>query len=351
MPSTFSDPYAAAAFGVGAVALSLTALLVGLIVALRLRMQRVRRQEQAFTARWRPVLLDALSHDTVPQLPRLARRDQINFLTLWVYLQESLRGSANTRLNVLARQLDFDETAARLARTGRRAQRLLGILTLGHLRNPAAWDALALQSASADAMISLYAAQALTRLDPPRATALLLQSLVGREDWSLLQVAALLADARSDFGLRLDTTLTRLDPLLWQRALQLADALRLSLPLQVLLHILHHSPSAETLIAALRLAADPALLPAVRGFLPHDQWRVRVEAVRFLSRFGDAGDVPLLEHLLQDEQWWVRYEAGRALLQMPFYGSASLLALERSTGDRRASVMVGHVLAEPRATA
>ena len=346
MLSTFSDPYAAVALGVGAAALSLSALLIGLIVLLRLRLRHLQRQERAVTACWRPLLLDALSGDATPPLPALARRDETFLLTLWVYLQESLRGSANTRLNALARQLGLHDAAMRLALRGRRAQRLLGIVTLGHLRNPAAWDALAAQTASLDAMISLYAAQALTRIDPPRATALLLPLLLGRKDWSLLQVAALLVDARSDFGARLNGALTDLNPLLWERALRLADALRLKLPLQVQLHVLQHSPSLDTLVAALRLAADPALLPAVRGFLPHAQWPVRAEAVRFLNRFGDADDVPSLEALLHDGQWWVRYEAALALQHMPSYGPHTLQALQASTADPRIRAMLAHVLAE-----
>lgn len=346
MLSTFSDSYAAVALGVGVVALSLTVLLIGLIVLLRLRLRSLQRQERAVTACWRPLLLDALSGDTTPPLPTLARRDETFLLTLWVYLQESLRGSANTRLNTLARQLGFDEIAMRFTLKGRRAQRLLGIVTLGHLRNPAAWDALAAQAASLDAMISLHAAQALTRIDPPRAIALLLPLLLRRKDWSLLQVAALLADARSDFGARLNSALTRLNPLHWERALKLAEALRLKLPFQVQLHVLKYSSSLDTLVAALRLGADPALRPVVRGFLLHSQWPVRAEAVRFLNRFGDAGDIPSLKALLHDSQWWVRYEAARALQHMPFYGPHTLQALQASTADPRIREMLAHVLAE-----
>ena len=355
MPSTFFDSYADLAFAVGLGALTVTALVICLIVMLRLYLQRLVRLERAVTLRWRPVLLDALSHDKSLNLPDLARGDEQLFLTLWVYLQESLRVSANARLNEIARQLGCDRIALRLAHSRRRARQLLGIVALGHLRSPDAWDTLAKQVLSKDPTLSLFAAQAVTRLDPARAAALLLPMLVKRKDWSLMQVAALLADARNEFEARLDAVLIGLAPRLWQRALQLADALRLNLPQPALLHILHNSPSAETTIAALRLAASPALLPAVRRFLVDARWQVRAEAARYLSRFGNADDVAVLERLLIDEQWWVRYEAGRALLQMPFYGPKSLEALrtqrtqqelDGGAADPRASAMLQHVLAE-----
>jgi HEAT repeats len=349
VPSTSSDFYAAVALAVGVVALLLTALLIGLIVLLRLRLRHRLRREQLVKERWRPVLLGASSGEAVMPLPALPRQDQACLLTLWVYLQESLRGSANVGLNALARQVGLDKIALRLTLKGHRAQRLLGIITLGHLRNPMTWGALSAQTTSADAMISLYAAQALTRIDPPRATALLLPLLVGRQDWSLLQVAALLVDARSDFAAQLNRAFPGLAPSRWERALKLADALRLTLPLQAHLQVLKYSPTPEILVAALRLAAQPALLPVVRGFVLHASWRVRVEAARFLSRFGDVSDALSLEMLMHDNQWWVRYEAARALQQLPFYGPLALQANQASNTDARTRAMITHVLAEQHA--
>ena len=109
MLNTFSDPYAAFAFRVGLAAIGLTLLLVLVIVSLRLRLRTNLRREQDFIAIWRPLLLEAVSDDQpadrTVSLPVLRARDQLFFLKLWNYMQESLRGSANDRLNELARRL------------------------------------------------------------------------------------------------------------------------------------------------------------------------------------------------------------------------------------------------------
>ena len=330
--------------------MGLTLLLVLLIVFLRFKLRRDLRRERDFVDLWRPLLLDAVSQahsDDPPRaLPELRTRDHVLFLKLWVYLQESLRGSANNRLNELARRLGCEASVHHFLRHGKRAERLLAILALGHLRDPSAWDELSQQARWRDSLVSIHAARAIIRIDPLQATELLLPLLLARTDWGIAQVAGFLAEVRPAFGLRLTQNLLKVKRECWLRALQLTDALRLELPVQSMRFILEQSPSVETLVAALHLASSLHLLPAVRPYMDHPDWRVRVEAARFLSRFGDEQDIASLERLLKDAQWWVRYQAAQALVQMPFYGRQALQALCTTTVDALARDMLRHVLAE-----
>jgi hypothetical protein len=98
VPNTFSDPYLQAAFLIGTAALLLTLILFVVIVVLRLRLRQTHRQEAIFIALWRPLLLEAISDDKQQALPELSSRNQLFFLKLWNYLQESLRGSASEQL-------------------------------------------------------------------------------------------------------------------------------------------------------------------------------------------------------------------------------------------------------------
>ena len=88
------------------------------------------------------------------------------------------------------------------------------------------------------------------------------------------------------------------------------------------------------------------LLPTVRHFLQHPDWRVRVEAARILGSFGDETDILSLQQLLQDGQWWVRYQAAQALASMPFFGPEALLTLRNQTHEALTVDMLDHVLAE-----
>lgn len=350
MLNTFSDPYAAFAFKVGLGAIGLTLVLVLVIVSLRLRLRTNLRREQDFMAIWRPLLLGAVSDDqpadrTVP-LPILRARDELFFLKLWNYMQESLRGSANDRLNELARRLRFEVTARGLLKKGKRAESLLATLMLGHLRDAPSWEALAAQAGSPDSLASLHAARALTRIDPLRATEQLLPLFLTRTDWGITQVASFLGESRRAFGLQLARHILTVDERHWPRALQLADALRVELPQKTMLLILAGSQSIEALVAALHLATGLPLLPTVRRFLQHPDWRVRVEAARFLSSFGDESDILSLQQLLQDSQWWVRYQSAQALASMPFFGPEALKALRDQTSDALIADMLDHVLAE-----
>ncbi|MDQ3061099.1 MAG: HEAT repeat domain-containing protein [Pseudomonadota bacterium] len=330
----------------------MTLLLVLAIVYLRLTLRRALRRETAFIAVWRPLLLEALSQDHLPPLPRLARRDRLFFLKLWNYLQESLRGSATDRLNELARRLQCDHAARKFLKKGNRSERLLAILTLGHLRDQASWDALTLEARKPDRLASIHAARALVKIDPVRGTQWLLPLLLQRRDWDITQIANFLSEARQAFGLQLTARILKIDQQHWTRALQLADALHLELPARTVLFILKNCSAVDTLIAALRLASDVKLRPAVRSHLLHSHWQVRVEVARFLSHFGNASDIPRLQQLLRDRQWWVRYQAAQSLASMPFYGRSQLQALRASTSEVLAIAMLDHVLAEhPHATA
>ncbi|WP_309680681.1 HEAT repeat domain-containing protein [Polaromonas sp.] len=346
MLNTFSDPYAAFALRVGIAAIGLTLLLVLVIVFLRLWLRRNLRREKAFIAVWRPLLLEAVSEAQPNSLPVLQARDRLFFLKLWNYLQESLRGSASDRLNELARRLKCDVAARGYLKKGRRAERLLAILTLGHLRDSASWEELADQATRPDSLASIHAARAMTRIDPLPAIDRLLPLLLARDDWGITQVAGFLAEARPAFGLHLTKNIRTMNQRHWPRALQLADALRLELPPATMQFILGNSRSVEALVAALRLASGLPLLPTVRRFLRHPDWRVRVEVARCLGNFGDRGDLLLLQHLLEDKHWWVRYRAAQSLASMPFFGPEELRALRAKTDDALARDMLDQVLAE-----
>ncbi|WP_051293940.1 HEAT repeat domain-containing protein [Pseudoduganella violaceinigra] len=342
-----TDIYLLVAFWTGIGALGLTAL-VGLeIVWLRIAMRRLQRREQQLTLKWRPLLNAAIAGEPLGNLPDLAKRDSLLFIKLWLHLQQAVRGDASQGLNAVARRLGCDVQARALLARGNRAQRLLAILALGHMRDKPSWPELARAAHSADSASSVHALWALVQTDPARAAHEMAPLLLRRDDWPLSQLANILQNARADWQPVLADALVRVTPSVLPQALRLVAALRLDLPLLQLRGYLG-SEAREVVLAALRLARVPGTLEDVRRHLGSDDWRIRVQAVRALGEIGDRSDVARLRTLLSDPEWWVRYRAAQALVALPFLMDWELAEL-RNAGDRYAADMIAQVSAEKEA--
>lgn len=347
MFATFSDPavdpYLAVAFWTGLAALGLTLLLGAQIVHLRMSLRREQVREARTLEKWRPLLNAALAGDMPQHLPPLPASERALFLKFWLHLHESLRGQASAVLNEFARRIGCEQAARTMLR-GSRAQALLAILVLGHLRDASAWDALERHAQSPDAVISIQACWALVQLDAARAVQLLAGAIAAREEWPLAQLAHILADdARVAEPLR--AAVDHAGPLALPRLLRLIEALRLGLPAVKLRRLLAHDDD-SVVIAALRLVEDPVLAHEVRALAAHGDWRVRVQAARALGRIAGSEDVALLAAMVRDPEWWVRYRAAQALTSLPFIGPAELQSLQPQQDDRYAADMLQQVLAE-----
>lgn len=344
--SIYSDPYLRLAFWIGVAAFLSTLGIALFILGLRIQRYWQARQERHFQQRWRPGLMHMLAGNADTALPALPRRDQWRFLRLWNQVQESVRGDAAPRLAALAHQLDGQRMARRLLSSGRLTRRLLAILTLGHLRDGAAWALLEHQLRQPGGICSLYAARALLQIDLPRGATAVVPQLLQRDDWEMVHVAALLREYRDALGGDLARALAGLPAARLPRTLQLAAALHLHVPADLLLPWLQPAQPPELLSAALRLAQGAGVLPAVRSLAAHSDWRVRVRAAHALGRLGEASDVAVLTRLLSDPEWWVRYRAAGALTQLPFISHEQLRSLLAELPDRYAREISSQVLAE-----
>ncbi|HEY1103460.1 MAG TPA: HEAT repeat domain-containing protein [Burkholderiaceae bacterium] len=346
MPNTPSDALLRLALWVGIGSVILTLVMVASIAILRMRLRRSGQREVRFLEHWRPALAHVLAGSPVQGLPPLPQADRIAFLKYWNYLQESLRGTANETLNAVARAVGADTFAQQGLASGSRAERLLAILTLGHLRETQAWDALASQAAHPDSLMSLHAARALLQVDAGRGARLLMPLIIRRHDWDINRLTNMLAIARPDFEIQLRRYLGRVDARHAPRLLRLAEALQLRLPAPLLASLLGGQRPGDVVAASLRLVHDASLLPQVRSLLRHADWRVRVQLARCLGRIGEPPDIVPLTLLTQDREWWVRYRAVQALSALPFVSTQELQRLRDSTTDRYAQDMLNQVFAE-----
>ena len=149
--------------------------------------------EMRFLDRWRPLLLETI--DAVPaHLPRVKNADWFVFLALWNQFHDSVKGPAQHRLKAVALRLRMDSAARALLGTRELENRLVAVMTLGHLGDQDSWSTLESFARSRTPVLSMAALRALFLIDASRAMAILLSSLGARNDWPTAQLTTIIAE-------------------------------------------------------------------------------------------------------------------------------------------------------------
>jgi HEAT repeat protein len=339
----------------------LTLLLFLLVLILRAGLLLRERRWRKFLAVWQPILINSIEVATA-DVPPLRSRDISNFLLLWNHLHESLLDEAKDHLNQVAHALNINQAALRMLRHGKLRGRLLAIITLGHLRERGACDALSCVTRDGGALLSVTAARALVMIDAERAIPELMPLLATRADWpapwvaNMLQIAgaeiisdqiatATIASCQRNLIRNTDGPVKSAInyPARMVRYLELAYNIS---ALPAARAIAQSSADPEVLAACLRLLQSAEDLEIVRRCLTHEAWPVRVQAAAALGRIGEDEDEGLLIPLLSDRQWWVRYRAAQALARLPSMTEPGLKAIQAKQANPFARDMLAQVMAE-----
>lgn len=329
-------------------------LLILQITWLRLRLISRRKKEERFLEVWQPVMAATIAGESV-NLPLLSRGERVFFLKLWNHLQESLRGASKSRLNEMIFRCGILPIIYDFLHKKSLRSRLIALSTLGHLGERVAWDEVLRLSLEQDALLSLSALRALFQIDAGRALHELLPQLLHRDDWQTPQLAILveengtdalfvyLADAISRLS---DRSLTNIEVLQLKRLLRLFEVAPPQRSLPVVRRLLATSVDDEIIAEGLKFMSAQPDLPVVRKFINHQNWAVRLQAVRALGRIGMSEDVDGLIGSLSDPVWWVRYRAAQALLLL-VRGDGQILAnIKAGLSDQAAHDMMEMVIAE-----
>jgi hypothetical protein len=322
-------------------------LLLSLLVRRYYRFEA--RLNERVIATWRPLLTRiALENDEPLALPRLPGSHLPYLMEEWNALNDAVRGDAGERLNAVARTLGFEVAARRFLHSRQVGRRILGIRTLGHLRDPSSWQPLQEQLASHNALVSFYAAAALVNIDAQRAMPGIMNQLAERESWPGEAMARLLVDAGADVArepiraLMLSLAPAKIPPLLpW---LSRVDAV---LGSEVATELLRRHPDdVDIVAAALLIVMEPKLLPELARYADSKDADVRQSLAVAYGRLGALSDVEPVVRLLCDRVWWVRYRAGQALLALKGMTADRLEAVRGQVGDVYGRDMLEHVRAE-----
>lgn len=334
----------------GLLSLGATLVLLLQIAWLRLRLRRSEKEAARIQESWTPLLNAVLIEGVPAELPVLPPRQAAIFMRLWLRLHRAVRGDASLQLNQFALALHCDRHALRMLGGRKRRDKLLATLVLGTLRVQAAQAPLQGLARGADRVVAAQALWALAQIDPPSAATTMTPYFLDTAQWPPSMVAAVLGEARALCEPVLAQLAETCPAEQLPRLLQLSEALQAQLPSPLLARLLALG-QAGIVVGALRLVNDPALATQIRELLAHEDWRVRVQAARALTRIGGAQEVPFLQKALSDPQWWVRLRAAEALVSLPFLSTPQLQAMSAGLPGEEEQAMLRHVLARQRKTA
>jgi hypothetical protein len=324
--------------------------LVGLVALQLLVVHRLatarRRRERECEDRWIPILAAAM--EQVPDsLPPLNEPDLPCVLSLWNRLHDSISTPPGGPLHQLALQAGLDRAARRLFRSPAAHEVLLAVATLGRLRDRSMWTSIVGLARGGDLLLSVAAARALVRIDPTDAMPLLLPLVAERDDWPQATVVLMLQEAGSDaISQPLADAILGAAPEHDHRLIRHLDLAHADVTTPLLTLLIRQVTRVDSITACLRVFRDANDLGAVRPFLNHSRWEVRVRAVDAIGRLGTARESARLIPMLSDSEWWVRYRAAQALCTLLAGDLDRVRRIRTTHGDPFARDMLAHVLAE-----
>ena len=301
---------------------------------------------QRLRAQWMPVFFGVLDGSPV-EAPQLRRSQRATVLRLWLDIMELVRGEARQHLAELAQRLQFDQPAARWLRRRSIRRRSLGAAVLGRMRAQGAFPSLVPLLDHPHPTLALLAMRGLLQINAKAALPLCLPKIALRPDWSLIRLAAILADVprgtlRPAFG----------RALLAHRNGHPARLLRLLRPARIdpdaraLARFLQPFQPPPVLVAALDVVRTPQLLRQVRWLRHHPDRLVRAGAAAAIARVGNRSDLLSLSVMLTDGDWAVRHAAALALVRMPDAEDHRVDTLLAELDNPRASAMLVQARAE-----
>lgn len=343
------DPVINLFFILGLIIAGICVFLLLLIQLIRLFQQVNNWRRQRIFKQWQDLLLEPFDPEK-PNLPRIARRERLNFLNLWNFMHGSIRGDIANNMNDIAKHLKMPAFAHKMLSGGNLFRKMMAITTLGHLRDETAWKPLVGYMKSSDTSLSLVAARSLVKINAEKAVPLFVKHLATRPDWPITKVDSILNE--SYFDDIYESMTEALKVASSEVAINLIKYLQYSNNISaspILRQLLKESTNTGVIAATLSALAhfrDEESLAIVREYAEDENWYVKLHAVSALGKVGTAEDVGTVLKLLSDKQWWVRYRAAQALSELPSVDLDRMKQLHSMQTDLYARDILNQVIAE-----
>jgi hypothetical protein len=328
----------------------LTLLMTFTLLGTRLLIALRKAREEHFREKWRVLIVKSFASKSIPQVPTIGKAETYEFMHLWNYYQQLLRGPELETLSEIAVITGIDQRARTLIKSRTIRNKLIAIETVGHLKDKAAWGSLVDIVKSKNMILVVAAARAMIMVDTEAAIPHIIPMVISNSGRAPDLLVGILGQARSEKVLTplVEATIHATEELT-VRVTRYLEAIGKDLALPFIYRIAQEKSNSEITLVCIRAigrTGDCDYIGYVRENATHPDWPVRVQAATALGKIGTKEDIPLLLKLLSDKFWWVRYRAGQALARTSFCGIPKLGELKEGLSDKFAIDMIDHVSAE-----
>jgi len=303
-------------------------------------------RRQRFINTWRPILMESVA--VVPdKLPKLDKRFIYDFINEWNTLYDKIGGTSHDNLIELAKKTAIQRTAIKLLIAPNIKLQLIGVITLGNMRNEGAWPFLVSIAKNSETTLSMAAYRALSQINVDKALVELLPQLVSRIDWPASMVAKILKSTRNPKICELlqEASYKAKEEEL-PNIIRYVNVLKCSNASQLYRQVLDKQVDDQIISLCLRELTDPTAIDLVHRYLDYPRWHVRVAVAHALGSIGGPDDLEYLKKMLSDKQWWVRYRAAEAIVNLPFVTNEDVSKIRNDLQDERAQLIIDQVIAE-----
>lgn len=331
-------------------AMMLSTLIILIFILFMRKKQVVElKARDAFLAIWNIFMIQAIE-GKLRIWPKIDEKHYLDFLILWNKYQGNLTGDSKIGLNRMAYALDMDKVAMSLLDANSEAERILAVLTLGHLRESNAWEKIKLIAEESVGMSGQIAALSIARINPSKAAQILLPILLQREEWSQAKNAIILTEIGDDnLTQPLLDEIEQADAKALTRLITALPFANTSLADKKLKSLLDQSDDIEIIASCLKIIkffAGEEWIYIIKEYLTHPSWVVRVQAVNAISQLAGKNELDELIAMLSDENWWVRYRSALAISNLPAMNSRKLEGIIFTLSDRYAVDILTQIATE-----
>lgn len=349
MSDTHSDVIVQLVWYSSAVLLVMTLLLLLLTLFMHYERQQREKNRQQAAEQWTPVLFSWIysPEDNTGPLPELDAERFGFVVQLWLQLEQTVRGSASTRLAELAQRLNLIPVMKQWLHGYSIDKKLTAIMALGIVQDKSTFADLIPHVLDKRTIFSLVAARSLLAIDPKLGLPVIL-SQIHRDDWSVSRLAGLLVRLPHDLMVRsIHDCAEKATARELRRLIKLMHILSPFDCQPMIQQALEQYPDEmELLTTAFASAVSPDLLPLLRQQVNNSQWEVRVQLAKALARLGDSSDAPLLLKMLSDPSWWVRYRSAQSLMALPGVDFQQVQLWQQQLTDPFAIAILAQVMEE-----
>lgn len=301
--------------------LILLTLAVGLVM-LTVRLHQSNSQKsthwQSLEAKWNPSMKELKAGTLLPQqlLEQVAPNERFFFVDYLMRHMPDLSPDAQSVLNdALTPCLDI--IAARME-VGDEEQRARAVLTLNTLNFERYHSIIVKALDDNSPVVAMLASRALSDTGALEYLEVVLEKIDIFRNWSQSYLTSMLESLAASNPLKLRDCLIDKQRPDWIQAVILKTLSQLNCyeAIPIAVHLLESDADREVQAAALQLLAKldkGGHKELIRQKCLHDNFVIRLHAIKALAQVGDTHDVNLLRQLLEDQSQWVALHAASAL--------------------------------------